>query len=48
MKYEAFKKRLAKLLMQAHPTIDKVEYRNGSKLFSQVEKDLLGTVKLCE
>lgn len=46
MKYDTFKKKLAKLLNQAHPG-SKVEHRNGSKLFSILEKDLLGTIKLC-
>ena len=47
LKYETFKKRLARLLAQAHPN-DSVEYRNGSKLFSLLERDLLGTIKLCD
>ena len=47
MKYDTFKKKLAKLLNQAHPALN-IEHRNGSKLFSALEKDLLGTVKLCK
>ena len=47
MKYDTFKKKIAKMLEQAHPSNGVVEYRNGSKLFSMLEKDLLGTVKLC-
>ena len=46
MKYETFKKRLAKLLNQANPDEEPIEHRNGAKLFDRLQKDLLGTVKL--
>ena len=47
LKYDTFKKRLARLLAQAHPS-KTAEYRNGSKLFTALERDLLGTIKLCD
>ena len=46
MKYDTFKKKIAKMLMQAHPDTE-IEHRNGSKLFTLLERDLMGTVKLC-
>lgn len=47
MKYDAFKKRIAQMLNEAHPDLD-IQPRNGSKLFSALEKDLLGTMQLCK
>ena len=47
LKYDTFKKRLARLLSQAHPS-EKIEHKNGSKLFTALERDLLGTIKLCD
>ena len=51
MKYDTFKQKLAKMLTQTHPENQKsgspIDYKNGSKLFSLLEKDLLGTLKLC-
>ena len=51
MKYDTFKQKLAKMLTQTRPENHKfdspIDYKNGSKLFSLLEKDLLGTLKLC-
>ena len=45
MKYDAFKKRIAKILTMVHPEAT-IEPNNGSKLFTVLEKDLHGITKL--
>ena len=46
MKYENFKKRIATLLEEANAGTS-VDFRDGTKLLQLLERDLLGTVKLC-
>ena len=45
MKYETFKRKIAKILNDTHPNLN-IEYRNGAKLFSVLEKDLFDNRKL--
>jgi len=44
MKYETFKKKIATLLNESHPSLN-IEHRNGAKLFSVLEKELLDNRK---
>ena len=47
MKYESFKKKVASMLEKTNPGEAPIDFKNGTKLVELLEKDLLGTVKLC-